>query len=43
MPTSGIRDELKVSAEPRPSGKVKFEIYGEERLNSSIELGYIGD
>lgn len=36
MPSSGIRDEDKVPAEQQPSGKVKFEIYGEEMIEKKV-------
>jgi hypothetical protein len=36
MSKSKKREEDKAPAEPRPSGKVKFEIYGEEMIEKKV-------
>ena len=37
MPKSKRRNENKTLAETRPSGKVKFEIYGEEMIDKNVK------
>ena len=42
MSNSMKREEDKASAEPRPSGKVKFKIYGEEMIDKMVSpIGWI--
>jgi len=36
MPNSMKSEEDKASAEPRPSGKVKFKVYGEEMIHKRV-------
>jgi len=36
MANSMKREEEKASAEPRPSSKVKFKIYGEEMIDKKV-------
>jgi|WetSurMetagenome_2_1015567.scaffolds.fasta_scaffold56074_3 hypothetical protein len=41
MPNSGVKDDNKASAEQQPSGKVKFEIYGEEMIEKKVRREHV--